>query len=77
MPLSATGAAFEKERSDFDLTVEFDPPIGMSLAQQYFGFQEEAQAILGRRVDLLERSAIRNPYLQAAIESEEILLHAA
>ena len=74
---SAATADFDPGRSDFDLTVDFAPPEGMGLAEQFFGFQAEVAALLGRPVDLLERRAIRNPYLRRAIEREEVLLYAA
>jgi uncharacterized protein len=74
---SAATGAFDPSRSDIDLTVEFDPPVGMGLAEQYFGFQSEATELLGREVDLLERPAIRNPYLRRAIEEQEVLLYVA
>lgn len=74
---SAVRGSFESARSDFDLSVDFDEPVGMGLADQFFGFQEEAARLLGRTVDLVERSAIRNPYLRRSIEAEEVVLYGA
>lgn len=74
---SAATGAFDAAHSDIDLTVDFDAPAGIGLAEQYFGFQAEAAQVLGREVDLVERSAIRNPHLRRAIEAEEVLLYAA
>jgi predicted nucleotidyltransferase len=34
-------------------------------------------ALFGRRVDLAMETAIRNPYLRAAIEAERVPLHGA
>ncbi|MDQ2986203.1 MAG: hypothetical protein M3R13_05710, partial [Armatimonadota bacterium] len=62
---------------DLDLVVEFDPPVGMSLADQYFDLLEELQQVFGRRVDLVERSAIKNSRFAAALEKSQQLLYAA
>jgi len=35
----------------------------------YFGLKEELEALLGRKVDLVEPSAVRNPYLKASIDA--------
>src|SRR5689334_10345152 len=74
---SAAKGRFDPTHSDFDFTVDFDPPEGMNLADQYFGFQEEAAALLGRSVDLVERCAIRNPYFRQIIEADEVVLYGA
>lgn len=74
---SAATGTFDPSTSDFDFTVEFDPPQDMGLADQFFGFQAEAAQLLGRKVDLLERSAIQNPILRHAIEQEEKVLYVA
>jgi predicted nucleotidyltransferase len=42
---------FDPERSDLDLAVEFDPPDGMSLADQYFDLLEDLRHVLGRPDD--------------------------
>jgi predicted nucleotidyltransferase len=67
---------FDPARSDLDFLVEFDRdhPDALSL-QAYFGLKESLEALFRRPVDLVEPSAIRNPYLKASIEeSRETLL---
>ena len=39
--------------------------------------KEELEALLGRKVDLVELSAVRNPYLRASIEQSRENVYAA
>ena len=72
---SATGNEFDPKRSDLDFLVEFDaPPAGMRLGRQYFGLLEDIQQLFGRKVDLLETSAIENSRLRRNAESGAVTL---
>ena len=75
---SAARGDFDHARSDVDFLVEFDRdhPQALSL-KTYFGLKEAIEALLGRRVDLVEASAMRNPYLKASIERSREPLFAA
>jgi predicted nucleotidyltransferase len=75
---SAARGDFDPERSDIDFLVEFDREHPEALAfETYFGLKEALEALLGRPVDLVEPSAVRNPYLKASIEgSREPLFEA-
>ena len=66
---SAAREDFVPARSDLDFLVEFDAgaPEALSL-KTYFSFKESLEALFGRRVDLVGRSGIRNPYLKANVE---------
>jgi uncharacterized protein len=66
---SATGGDFDAERSDLDFLVEFDlrAPEALSFTT-FFDLKEGLEALFGRKVDLVELSAIRNPYLKSSIE---------
>jgi len=66
---------FNEQNSDIDLLVEFKP--SPNKAQQYFGFLEAIEALLARKVDLIEASALRNPYVLASIEKDKQTLYAA
>jgi predicted nucleotidyltransferase len=46
-------------------------------ADAYLGLLTEAEALLGRRVDLVDVNAVRNPYLRRGIEASRQLLYAA
>jgi len=66
---SSTGA-FDAERSDFDFMVEFDLGQGMRAFDAYFGLKEALEELLGRHVDLVMPSALRNPYFRASVERQ-------
>jgi predicted nucleotidyltransferase len=80
--LDLTGSAarddFDPERSDVDFLVEFDRthPEAMSF-DTYFGLKESLERLLGRPVDLVESSAVRNPYLKAEFEQSRVALFEA
>lgn len=52
--------------SDIDVLVEFDPDARIGL-YEFLDAQEELEAILGRAVDLVQRSALRNPFRRREI----------
>jgi uncharacterized protein len=55
--------------SDVDFVVQFDPAHAEAFAfKTYLQLREALEALLGRPVDLVELSAVRNPYLSASIE---------
>ena len=67
---SAARSDFDPERSDIDFLVEFDREHPEALSfNTYFDFKEALEALLGRAVDLVEPSAVRNPYLKASIDA--------
>jgi predicted nucleotidyltransferase len=75
---SATSDDFDAVRSDLDFLVEFDQqaPEALSL-KTFFGLKEALEALFGRSVDLVEPSAIRNPYFKESVErSRESLFEA-
>jgi predicted nucleotidyltransferase len=74
---SAAGDDFNEQSSDIDLLVEFDDMPFPDRADAYLGLLTESEALLGRRVDLVEVSAVRNPYLRQGIEASRQLLYAA
>jgi uncharacterized protein len=61
---AARGTDFDPARSDADFLVEFEPGNDLPFLQRYFGLQEALAQLLGRSVDLVEPSAVRNPYLR-------------
>ena len=74
---SATRGDFDAERSDFDFLVEFESLPRGEYADSYFGLLEDLEQLLGRPVDLVVASAIRNPYFRESVEETRTLLHAA
>lgn len=63
--------------SDIDFLVDFGDPLPQGAADRYFGLREGLQALLGRPVDLVVRSAVRNPYFMRSAESGSHRLYAA
>jgi len=74
---SAAREDFDPSRSDVDLLVDFGPVPEGGYADAYFGLREALEALLGREVDLVALSALRNPYVRADIERTRELLYAA
>jgi predicted nucleotidyltransferase len=74
---AARGANFDPTRSDADFLVAFEKISGLSALDQFLGFSEALQRLLGRSVDLVEASAVRNPYVRATINRSKELIYAA
>jgi predicted nucleotidyltransferase len=74
---SATTGDFDSARSDVDFLVELEPPEGTSRFDAFFGLKEALEALLGRPVDLVDPSALDNPYFAAMVEKTRQELYAA
>ncbi|MGD1149566.1 MAG: nucleotidyltransferase domain-containing protein [Thermoanaerobaculaceae bacterium] len=74
---SALTGAFDAVRSDIDLLVEFDDLEPVDKADAYFGLLGDLEALFGRSVDLVERSALRNPVLRRSVEASQFTLYEA
>ena len=74
---AARGDDFDPATSDADFLVQFTPNSDFAPLAQYFDFQEAVEALLGRKVDLVEPTAIRNPYLLASINRARELVFEA
>jgi len=75
---SAATGSFDPQRSDLDFLVQFDPPAdGMNAFDQYFGLKEWLVALFGRRVDLVDATAMRNPFFVREVERTKVRLYAA
>jgi uncharacterized protein len=60
---SAVKGTFDPEKSDLDFAVEFPPGTERAgLNDPYFGLLVGFQDLLARQIDLVERSAVENPY---------------
>ncbi len=78
--LELTGSAarddFDPASSDVDFLVEFLPNANVS-AFEYVELADALQKVLGRRVDLIELSAVRNPILREAFARDRVAFYAA
>lgn len=61
--------------SDLDFCVDFEPLDPAARADAYFGLWTDLQRITDRTVDLVEREAVRNPFVRASIEETEVVLY--
>jgi len=72
---SALGEYFRPD-SDVDVLVEFREEANWTLFD-HMKAEEELREILGRRVDLVEKSAIRNPFRRHHIMKNHVVVYAA
>jgi len=74
---SAATDAFDPATSDVDLLVEFDVTGEGSGLEQYIGFIQAAEQLLGCRVDVVNPASIRNPYFKQGVDETRRPLYAA
>lgn len=74
---SALKAGFDPEQSDYDFLVEFAPLPAGKYATAFFGLKADLETLLGRSVDLVVSSAIRNQYFRQSVDESKTLLYAA
>ena len=73
---SATTDEFKAE-SDLDFVVEFVPEGWEGAADRYFGLLFALEELFGRKIDLVTRRSIRNPFFRRGVESTRRLVYAA
>ena len=74
---SAAGGAFDEESSDVDVLVEFEPGDHVDHFEGYFALKDGLERILGRPVDVVSVTSIRNPYFRAEVMRTREPLYAA
>ena len=75
---SAATGQFHPAESDLDFVVEFQgEALAEGYADAYFGLLEELEQLFGRPVDLVVRSAIRNPYFLQSVEETRTSIYEA
>ncbi len=62
---------------DIDFAVAFNHIDRSDALGQFFNLKEELSFLLGKPVDLVELTAIRNPYVRRTIEEDKQLVFAA
>ncbi|WP_424585078.1 nucleotidyltransferase family protein [Tunicatimonas sp.] len=74
---SATTSAFDPERSDIDLIVQFENQqlSPEDKGQRYWDFLEQLEKLLERPVDLLSHQNFSNPYFRQEVEETKILIY--
>src|SRR5215472_11791876 len=71
---SAATGRFNRQHSDLDFLVEFEPE---TQGKSYFRLLEEFEKLFGRKVDLVTEPGLENPYLRRRIETERRTLFPA
>jgi predicted nucleotidyltransferase len=75
---SAANESFDPARSDVDFLVEFRPEVDLGpWLARYFDLRDRLSTLLGRNVDLVMMSALRNPYFIREVNRTRELLYAA
>ena len=70
---SAARDDFEPETSDIDVLVEFE---GVDrLFDRYFELKERLEQELGRQVDVIQDSAVKNPYLRKSLDRDRVPIY--
>ena len=65
---SAVNGDFRHDESDIDFLVEFDDSPEGRRFENRFQLTEELEALFGRSVDLVDNSAIQNPYFREEVD---------
>lgn len=74
---SVRGADFDHDRSDVDFLVEFEAGRAAPSLAEFFALRQALTTTLARPVDLVVRSAVRNPYLLREIDRSKEPVYAA
>ena len=72
---SAVREDFHPESSDIDVLIEFEG--NHALLDRYFDLNFGLESIFGRKVDVIQRGAIKNPYLRATLEQDRVAIYEA
>lgn len=71
---SATTDSFNSQ-SDIDFIVDFLPVNANEYADNYYDLKFSLERLLNRKVDLLEETAIKNPYFLQSIQDKKQMLY--
>jgi len=74
---SAANGTFDPGRSDLDFLVDFLPLGPGQRAHAYFGLLFDLEDLFGRKIDLVETSAIENPFFLKTVDRSRTVLYAA
>ncbi|MEK6800086.1 MAG: nucleotidyltransferase domain-containing protein [Planctomycetota bacterium] len=74
---SVADGTFDPDRSDIDFLVEFFPFQPGTAFDTYFGLLEGLEATFGRKVDLVDATCLRNPYLIRGVNETRTTIYEA
>ena len=72
---SAAREDFHPESSDIDVLIEFEG--SHDLFDRYFELKFGLENIFGRKVDVIQRRAIKNPHLRTSFEQDRVTVYEA
>jgi predicted nucleotidyltransferase len=64
-----------KSDSDIDLVVDIDAKDPLTYSDSYFNLKFQLEQLFNRKIDLLEQSTIKNPYLRKQIDETKVLIY--
>ena len=70
---SAARDDFQPDRRDIDVLVDFQG--NEKLFERYFFLKEQLEQCFGRRVDVIQNSAVKNPFVRKTIDSDRVSLY--
>jgi uncharacterized protein len=70
---SAARNDFQYERSDVDVLVEFEGAD--RLFDRYFELKKRLERQFGRQVDVIQETAVRNPYVQKSLQQDRVRIY--
>ena len=74
---SAARGDFNPKTSDLDFIVEFTDYAVPSIADQWFGLQEDLEALFEVKVELVSARTAVNPYFLETVNRDKVTLFAA
>ena len=72
---SAAREDFHPESSDIDVLIEFAG--NQALFDRYFELKFGLESIFGRKVDVIQSGAVKNPHLRASLDPDRIAIYEA
>jgi uncharacterized protein len=72
---SSVSDKFKNDLSDIDLVVEVDIADPLEKGETLLSLWDSLEAFFKRKVDLLTRDSILNPYLKKSIDSAKIVIY--
>ncbi len=72
---SAAREDFRTDSSDIDVIIEFEG--NQALFDRYFELKFALERIFGRKVDVIQGRAIKNPHLRASLDQDRIAIYEA
>ena len=72
---SAAREDFQPESSDIDVLIEFKG--NDALFDRYFELKFGLESIFGRKVDVIQSGAVRNPHLRATLQQDRMPIYEA